>query len=213
MKKRECRLCSSQAPEFFRDKVSGAAYFHCPECDLRFLDPAHYLNRSDEEARYRLHENHAEDEGYQNFTRPVLDLIAQKQNTLDILDFGCGADPVIRHCLRESAHRINLYDPYFFPDREVLNQQYDFIAMIEVAEHLYQPGEIFGQLKELLKPDGELGVMTSLVLEGLDFPNWWYRKDPTHVCFFSPKTMTWIGNRFGFSKTDVLSPKLILFTL
>ncbi len=208
MNKIKCRLCETASPRFFMDERTGSRFHHCPECDLRFLDPAQYLSADQEEERYRLHNNVVEDPGYQQFTLPVVELIKRYRKSLHILDFGCGNGPVIAHLLRADGHHISLYDPYFHPDRSVLEKKYDFIAMIEVAEHLYHPGREFKQLREILKDGGELAVMTALVTVETDFEGWYYRKDPTHVCFFSEKTAIWITEKFKFRQMRIHSPRL-----
>lgn len=205
----ECRLCESVANKFFTDLVTGSRFYHCPRCDLRFLDPDQYLSAQDEEKRYKTHNNVVEDEGYQAFTMPMVELIKKQHKVpLQILDFGCGNGPVINHLLTEPDYKIALYDPFFYPDREVLKRSYDFIAMIEVAEHLYNPAVEFKLLCEMLKGGGELGVMTALFDPSIDFATWWYRRDPTHVCFYSEQTVSWICRQFSFTGFKVHSPRL-----
>ena len=52
----------------------------------------------------------------------------------------------------------------------------------------------------MLKPKGKLILKTG-VLENLElFKNWKYNQDPTHVCFYTPATFTWIKNKFDFSE-------------
>lgn len=71
-----------------------------------------------------------------------------------ILDFGCGAGPVLKRPLEEGGFRVHLYDPFFYPDREVLDEEYDFIIASEVLEHLYNPYEEIIRLKRCLKRGG-----------------------------------------------------------
>eukprot|EP01107_Rhizomastix_libera_P007396 TRINITY_DN2205_c0_g1_i2.p1 TRINITY_DN2205_c0_g1~~TRINITY_DN2205_c0_g1_i2.p1 ORF type:complete len:114 (-),score=12.08 TRINITY_DN2205_c0_g1_i2:96-437(-) len=89
------------------------------------------------------------------------------------------------------------YDPYFFPNRDVLTRTYDFITLTEVAEHFYHPYEEFSFLGSLLSSGGILVVMTSFLpnTKGFDFADWYYRRDPTHVVFYTEKTMKDIAKR------------------
>jgi len=32
----------------------------------------------------------------------------------------------------------------------------------------------------------------------IDFKEWWYHRDATHVCFYRQETMEWIARRFGW---------------
>jgi SAM-dependent methyltransferase len=87
----------------------------------------------------------------------------------------------------------------FFPRVELLNEQYDFVTCSEVVEHAHDPAALFRQLVGLLVPGGTLGVMTSLHDEITDFEGWWYRRDITHVCFFSVRTLQWVAEHFDLS--------------
>ena len=213
MNKINCRICESPSSEFYRDPRTLKTYHHCEECDLRFLNPVHYLSRGEEEARYRLHNNCVEDERYQKFNQPVIDLIRKRAAPLDILDFGCSDGPVIPHMLKGSGYNIEVYDPYFRPEESVLERVYDIVTVIEVAEHIYYPQKEFTRIKKMLNPGGQMIVMTELFKESMNFGDWYYRKDPTHVCFFSERTMNWLKDRLGFSSMTVDYQRLTLFTI
>ena len=213
MKKIDCPLCGTLSPEFYADPVSHKSYCLCPTCDLRFLDPSQRLTRVEEEARYRSHENNAEDPGYQKFTMPVIDLIRRRPPPLEVLDFGCGDGPVIPHLLKDSGYNVAVYDPFFRPDATVLARKFDIIAAVEVAEHLYDPQKVFSELRAKLKKGGELIVMTELFQSNTEFGSWYYRKDPTHVCLYSQATMNWVAEHIGFSHVGILSNRLCVFTL
>jgi 2-polyprenyl-3-methyl-5-hydroxy-6-metoxy-1,4-benzoquinol methylase len=83
---------------------------------------------------------------------------------------------------------MDLYDPYFYPDKTVFKNKYEFITCTEAAEHFYNPLAEFNRMNELLKKNGVLAVMTSLFDNSINFDNWYYRRDPTHVIFYSEKT-------------------------
>ena len=52
----------------------------------------------------------------------------------------------------------------------------------------------------MLNTNGILGIMTELVLENTDFGSWYYKNDPTHVCFYSNETINYICNTFNFKQ-------------
>jgi len=53
-------------------------------------------------------------------------------------------------------------------------------------------------LKDLLKEDGYLVVMTSFrTMDVTDFLSWWYRRDTTHISFYHVKTFEEIVHRVG----------------
>ena len=170
------------------------------------MDSVHRLDSKSEEQRYLLHENIVTDEGYQNFVAPLKRAILDRfhQNHLG-LDFGSGKDSAISYALRQQNYKINQYDPFFKPDASVLKPKtYDYIIICEVAEHFYNPRAEFLKLKSYLKAGGVLFVMTSLRTGAIDFKTWSYRRDSTHVCFYTEKTLQ---TEF---KTEVLADNLIL---
>ena len=66
-----------------------------------------------------------------------------------------------------------------------------------MAEHFRQPLEEFERLWSLLRPGGILGLMTRLREAGQDFAGWYYKKDPTHICFYSRTSFAWLARQFG----------------
>jgi cyclopropane fatty-acyl-phospholipid synthase-like methyltransferase len=91
------------------------------------------------------------------------------------------------------------YDPFFAPDEELLQRQYDFVLCIEVAEHFFAPSIEFNRLHQLLRSDGWLALMTKLVTAEQSLETWWYTKDPTHVSLYSRHTIDWIQKKWGWT--------------
>jgi len=115
------------------------------------------------------------------------------------LDFGCGPGPAIATMLETAGHSVANYDPIYAPDQRLLNNQYDFIVCTEVAEHFHRPAEAFQQLHGMLAKNGILAVMTGWLDEGVDFPRWHYRRDPTHVCFYQKATFEWLARQQDYT--------------
>ena len=101
------------------------------------------------------------------------------------------------------------YDPFFAPDRGLLDGHYDFVTCSETVEHFHDPAAEFERLHRLVRPGGWIGVMTQRVDERLS-PSWGYLRDPTHVCFYSIATMRWIASRFGWT-VEVPTSDVVLF--
>ena len=178
--------------------VDGRDYWRCLACLATFLDPAQLPSAEIELAQYKLHRNDPNDAGYRAFLNRVAQpLLARLSPGSRGLDFGCGPGPVLAGMLREAGHAMALFDPFFYPDRDVLNDTYDFITCTEVAEHFHRPAQAFNQLDGMLKPGGWLAVMTTLQVDDAGFANWYYRRDPTHVVFYRQVTLQTIARRFG----------------
>ena len=91
---------------------------------------------------------------------------------------------------------MSLFDPFYAPQKNVFTAQYDFITASEVVEHLHDPAAELARLWSILKPGGWLGIMTKLALDREAFSRWHYKNDPTHICFFSRKTMDWLARKW-----------------
>lgn len=189
-----CPLCNHSAISmYYQDHLSR--YHHCLECDLVFLDPKFHLDVKEEKKIYDQHENALFDEGYRKFLsklfNPLLKILPPNQTGLD---FGAGPGPFLAKILEDHGHTMKLYDPYYHPHKENLKKRYDFIVSTEVFEHFYSPGKEISSLKCLLRDNGILGIMTKLNPGKEHFKDWYYRKDETHVCFYSTKTMNWLAD-------------------
>lgn len=162
--------------------------------------------------RYELHRNDLASPDYKNFVAPLAKAIQERVSAGSHgLDFGCGSAPIMAHILGEAGYQMQAFDPFFKPDYGALNRRYDFVVASEVVEHFYSPAVEFRNLKSLIKPGGVLGLMTLLIDEQTDFPNWYYRRDPTHVVFYTVDALHWIQRRFGYQRLEILDHRTVLF--
>lgn len=187
-----CTLC--ETPLF--NKIDEF-YFSCNECYALVKNSQFYITYQEEKERYETHNNDVNDVRYQQFTSPITSFILKNytQNHLG-LDYGCGTGPVISKQLHNNGFRVQLYDPFFYPDEGYLNFKYDYIFSCEVFEHFYQPKLEIEKLLSLLKPEGRLLIMTHQFDGAIDFTKWYYRKDPTHVFIFTKKTFEYIAKKY-----------------
>ena len=72
-----------------------------------------------------------------------------------------------------------------------------------MIEHFYDPAKGFRLLKELLLQNGKLYCMTEIYDESIDFPNWYYKNDQTHVFIYHKKSIHWIKEEYGFSDVTI----------
>ncbi len=205
-----CPLCSNIGIEFFKSEKQH--FYRCSTCKGIFTDKKLQLNTVDEKERYKLHKNHINDLGYIKFANPIISSVKKYFNPNHTgLDFGAGHTPVISEILKVDNYQVEIYDPLFFNKPEVLTKTYDFITSCEVIEHFYNPKKEFELLYNLLKPKGKLICMTLLYDETIDFKNWFYKNDPTHVFLYQKETFQWIKKKFGFSNA-IIENRLITLT-
>ena len=205
-----CILCGSEAHPFRIARKRH--YYRCSFCQSVLLDPDDYVTAGEEKSRYETHNNDVNDPRYQQFVSPIVDEILKNQKPAEHgLDYGCGTGPVITKLLRDQKYHINTYDPFFDRDRKLLRQKYHYIACCEVAEHFHDPYTEFSGLKNILHPGGILYCMTELYHEDIDFNQWNYKNDETHVIFYHRKALEWIKDQFNFSRLTIHENKLVLF--
>lgn len=196
-----CPLCAADSTQPFHAD-DAARYFECATCALIFMHPADRLTLADEHARYRQHRNDAADPEYVRFLRRLADpAIEHLQPGARGLDFGCGPAPVLSDLLTTEGFPCEAFDPLFVPDARLLAGQYDFVTCSEVVEHLHDPRATFALFAKLLSHGGLLAVMTRFHGHEAPFARWWYRRDPTHVCFYAEPTMRWIAREHGWTVT------------
>ena len=203
-----CPLCGSASKSFY---IHGQREFlQCSLCLSVFLNPKDYLSEEAEEAHYKLHNNDPEDVRYQNFIRPIVDPILQDFKPHHKgLDFGSGTGSPIMKLLGDQSYDIVQYDLFFHNHPELLQQQYDYIACSETAEHFKQPYAEFKQLHSLLKPGGKLYIMTERFDPNREFGTWYYKTDPTHVFLYPIEAFEWIQQHFCFN-TLVIENRVVV---
>ena len=179
----KCPLCATENELFLELKQN---YFKCLECGAIYVDKKQLPDNQSEKQRYELHDTDTDDPGYRKFISPITSSIL-KDFTPEHrgLDFGAGTSAIISKVLHEQGYDLVNYDPYFHPNTQVLEKDYDYISSCEAIEHFYEPYKEFKLLKSLLKKGSKLYLMTDLYDEGIDFAKWYYKNDPTHVFFYS----------------------------
>lgn len=205
-----CRLCRGETLIFFQaQKPFRADYYRCQVCDLVQMDELSLLSAKSEKSHYKMHENHKREQGYIDFLdRCLVPTMEYLEKGMHGLDFGCGPYPMLAELMGERGFPMDYFDPYFFPETAHLKENYTFVTATEVVEHFNDPTLSWRQLVNKVAPGGILSIMTSILYSGIEFEGWHYRRDETHVCFYSPKTVSWLAQAFGL---DILSfPKNVV---
>lgn len=186
-------------------------YYKCKVCKGVYADEGNKPNLEAEKERYELHDDDSDNQGYRNFVAPIISAIADNFRENDKgLDFGAGTSAIIATILKEQHYNIKNYDPFFHVYPQLLEEKYDYISSCEVIEHFYNPYKEFKLLKNLLKENAKLYLMTELYSEEINFSSWYYKNDSTHVFFYSHETFEWIKKEFGFSNISINKRLIIL---
>lgn len=210
-----CPLCSAIETHLFcQDKVR--TYYRCDSCQLVYVPEKYHLNASEEKAEYDKHQNDPSDMGYRRFlsrvTRPLFERVtSQLADKATGLDFGCGPGPCISEMAKEQGIKMSNYDLYYFCFPELLTQQYNFVSMTEVIEHIARPMPLLEQLDRLLKPEAILAIMTKRVSSQQAFKSWHYKNDPTHISFYSEHTFNWIAQKMNW-QLEIIDKDVVFFT-
>lgn len=201
----KCLLCHS---EDLRKRTVTAkpqgTYWVCGQCDYIFRDFSERLAPPAEKVRYEMHEN-IESPGYRRFLLPVVEVTLKYLDTISHpvgLDYGSGPTPFLSRLFAEKHIELICYDPFFAPDEKVFERTYDFVTSTEVFEHMYEPRRDLNRIVSILKPGGLLVVMTSIPPAEEIFKTWSYRRDETHVGFFSRRSFAYIAREWNFEILD-----------
>ena len=204
-----CPLCNTNPKLAFLSDVERE-YYRCSCCDLIFVPREYHLSEIDQRARYDSHNNDPGDLRYRNFFKQLLvPLLAILPSNSYGLDFGSGPGPTLSLMLEECGHKVDLYDKFYAQNDAVFQNHYDFITATEVVEHLPNPLKDLEALVKILQKGGILAIMTEIVSPQLDFTNWYYKNDPSHVCFYSEKTFIYLANLLGL-EIVTLSERVII---
>lgn len=204
-----CPLCHSGNTKYYtKDKLRS--YLICNTCALVFVPENQHISDDQEKRRYDQHNNNPDDPGYRKFLSRLANPLCQRLPAgASGLDFGCGPGPALAAMLEDQGYKIAVYDKFYFPDTRVWETKYDFITATEVLEHLRCPERELDKLWRHLNPGGILGITTKLVKNKAAFDTWHYKRDPTHVCFFSIATFHWLAGTWR-ADIEIISNDVIL---
>lgn len=209
-----CPLCHSVETKLIyigNKRDNNRFYYHCNNCDLIFVEKWQQLYSKEELDRYKEHDNDVYDLGYRSFLNKIVEEVVPLINKEKLgLDFGAGPGPALALMMKERGFNMDIYDPYFHRDNNLLSKKYDFVIATEVVEHFSNPFIEFTKLNKLINNNGYLAIMTKLYKNSDDFKNWYYKNDFTHISFYSKKTMKWIADKFQY-RVEFPKKNIIIF--
>jgi SAM-dependent methyltransferase len=193
-----CRLCGEKTNPFFGDE-----FFLCENCKAISRKLNSLPDAITEKKRYDQHQN-SPDDGYEKFISPIINYVLRNfSREKNGLDYGSGPNSILSNILAEKKYTLSKFDPFYETDSSVLNNTFDFIIACEVIEHFHYPQNDFKKLKEKLNQKGEILIMTHLYDFAINFENWYYKNDFTHVFFYTQETIEWIKKQYDFSELEI----------
>jgi cyclopropane fatty-acyl-phospholipid synthase-like methyltransferase len=196
----KCKICSQKVNEF-EDFDLKKTFLHCSYCEAIFVDEQFLVTKEREKSQYDNHNNSLEDAGYVKMFEDFLDFFWEdiKESTKTALDFGSGPGPVLDTLIKRRGVSCDIYDKFYQQDKIYEHKTYDLITSTEVFEHLENPKEVLHSLKKSLHVGSHVALMSLFhTNKKEDFLKWWYRRDPTHITFFTPKTLKVLAYECGF---------------
>jgi SAM-dependent methyltransferase len=206
----KCKICNTSV-EAFEDTELKKTFFYCSACELIFLGKNFYVTQKKEKDQYDHHNNSLENDGYVKMFNDFLDYTLEGQEVKSVLDFGSGPTPVLAELLKRRDLEVEHFDKFYQPKKVYENKSYDLITSTEVFEHLENPKEILNLLSNHLNPNGIISLMTLFHTNNQeDFLKWWYRRDPTHITFFTPKSIEIMAKECGLKLLKHDSKRVIV---
>lgn len=151
-------------------------------------------------------------------------LFMREHKLKSLLDVGCGTGRMVKYfCdLGFNALGCDIYDGALKAARKInkkntiikasatklpfKNNSFDMITAISVIEHL-KPKEaekFLIETKRVLKPNGSIFLVTpnyATPIRLLQGKKWFAYSDPTHINFYTPKSLSALLKSFGFINT------------
>ncbi len=144
----------------------------------------------------------------------------------EVLDIGCGYGELLgayreKHGARLTGIELGEYAAKYATDRfgvdivsmDIngpirMDRNFDLIFLIAVIEHVLDPVEVFREIRENLKPDGQLVVLTPDLLDVtplITSANLGRVIKPVHTYYFTKETLANTGIKAGLACTHISS--------
>jgi hypothetical protein len=208
-----CKICNAKTTPI-EDVKKKLVYYRCRACGFVSLEESHRVSSIEEKRKYDQHNNSLENEGYVQMFEDFIELSIAPYlaNIKKALDFGSGPTPVFAELLKRRGLEVNIYDLYYAPKRVYEGKSYDLITSTEVFEHLSKPLETLALLVGHLDTNGYIVLMTKFPPKGdKAFLDWWYRRDPTHISFFTPKSFEVMAQKVGLNLLKTINENIVIF--
>ena len=208
-----CKICNARTNSI-EDVKKNLLYYRCSFCSFVSLEDTFMVDRLKEKAQYDQHNNSLENEGYVQMFEDFIDLSIEpyRENIQTVLEFGSGPEPVLSKLLERRGLEVDIYDLFYAPQKVYKGKQYDLISSTEVFEHLQKPLEVLETLVNHLNENAYIVLMTKFPpKDDKEFLAWWYRRDPTHISFFTPKSFEVMAEKVGLKVLKTFNGNIVIF--
>ena len=210
-----CSLCGLKKSQFLFQK-NGMEIIRCKNCGFVFAQPSLILSEivglyaQNEKQKRELYED-----AKQNKIR--VKIFRRLKSKGNLLDIGCGYGSFLKEAstvykcigvdispsevkfagqkLRQTAIEGNIYDA------SLPMKWFDMITLIRVIEHLTDASEILALVNRVMKKDGLLFIKTGNIDSRKARKmgrEWGYIDPPSHLLYFSKKSITHLLKKSGF---------------
>jgi hypothetical protein len=206
-----CLVCSSSSLRLL--KTPRKKFFRCGGCGFSFLHPDFLPSEEAALARYTLHQNDDDNEGYHHYISKIIDrALFYAGNVETVVDWGSGPNPLASKIMREKGLSVFSWDPNFSANENPRKAFYDAGICIEAAEHFINPQKDFAAFFAALKLGAYAFIHTHLAPnDDDDFLRWWYTEDITHVSFYNKRSLEILGNMNRAKLITIEDNKLVVF--
>lgn len=226
----DCMICGNKAMETFPKEFQGIAisYYKCNKCNhltANEFDPDElYMDKS-----YFTEVDH----GWEMRNKRVLKFLnffsrlpgIKLPLGIKALDYGCGIGSLVED-LAAIGNDAMGYEPFPNPGirlENIITEQdqlenfkgkFQLVTMIEVIEHLREPGIQLREIKELLTEKGYLLISTGIFRENFHADEWFYLNPLAgHVSIYSEESIQQLLKEEGFLPIFRVNENLWLFRL
>ncbi len=210
----KCNICDGNIT-IIDDLQQNKKYDLCDNCQIIQLEEKYIIHEQKEKAQYENHNNNFQSNGYVKMFEDFLDYFWMNlsKDCVNALEFGSGPGPVLAKILTDKGLSVDCYDKFYQSEKVYVSKKYDIITSTEVFEHLHNPIETLKLFKNHLKKDGIIAIMTLFHNNNTDeFLKWWYRRDPTHITFYTPYSFEVLANMCGLRILKHDNKRIIVLT-